>query len=80
MDEREGGRAGEGKVRNVRHGVDVKEHRWARGLAGVGRKGKERRGEVEPLVDHWEKEEQGMKGMAASKWRCLVCRAAPSVR
>lgn len=79
MDEREGGRLGEGKVRNL-HGVAVEEHRWARGLAGVGRKGKERKGEVEPLVWTAGKKRRGMKGMVASKWRCLVCRAAPSVR
>lgn len=59
MDEREGGRAGEGKVRNVRHGVDVKEHRWARGLAEVGRKGKERRGRLNPWWTTGKKRSRG---------------------
>lgn len=54
-------------------------------MKGSWGKGKEKGGEKEgePVganVDQWEKEEpSSMRGMVASKWRCLVCRAAPSV-
>lgn len=58
MSEGEGGKRERGKVRNVCHGV--KEHRWAREDWGE----KERKGEeVEPLVDYWEKGDEGDGGI-----------------
>lgn len=74
-------------MRNVCHSVAVKEHRCGRGRAdGVEKKVREGKGIGNGLEGgSRERGPLGKRGseggkVVASKWRCLVCRAAPSER